>query len=175
MPGWVVLVNGLPGSGKSRLSAALGEELPAPVLSKDAVKEALADALPERLLHASGSAAMQACWVLAGAVPGFVVVDSWWFRPRDLEHARAGLRAAGALGAVEVWCEVPVELARERYQARRRHPVHRDDRPMEAEWADWAAGAEPLALTPVLRVDTSVPVDARALAARLRRRCAVRR
>ncbi|MEU8358303.1 AAA family ATPase [Nonomuraea sp. NPDC048882] len=41
----VVLVNGLPGSGKSTLARALGRELGWPVLSKDAIKETLADTL----------------------------------------------------------------------------------------------------------------------------------
>ncbi|MEO7058823.1 MAG: GNAT family N-acetyltransferase, partial [Lapillicoccus sp.] len=41
----VVLVNGLPGSGKSTLARALASELGLPLLSKDVVKETVADAL----------------------------------------------------------------------------------------------------------------------------------
>ncbi|WP_412744739.1 AAA family ATPase [Krasilnikovia sp. MM14-A1004] len=158
----VVLVNGLPGSGKSTLGPGLASGLGAEFLGKDRIKEALASAIsvvPSSL----GAVAMETAWALAAGVPGAVVVDSWWFRPRDLEYARAGVLRAGAAAVVEVWCDVPPELARARYVARRRAAVHADAQRLATDWADWAARAEPLALGPVLRVNTSRPVDLPAL------------
>lgn len=38
-----ILINGLPGAGKRTLSRAVGEELNGPVVSKDTIKETLAD------------------------------------------------------------------------------------------------------------------------------------
>lgn len=91
------------------------------------------------------------------------MVDSFWFRPRDLPFAAAGLRALGRARVVEIWCDVPSELARSRYQRRTRHPLHQYARRLAEDWDTWAVQAEPLALTPVIRVDTSHPVDLRPL------------
>lgn len=169
----VVLVNGLPGSGKTTLAGPLAARLGAPWLGKDAVKEALADAVGPGAASlvgtgVVGAAAMEAVWRLAAAPLPRVVVESWWFRPRDLDHALRGLATAGADAVVEIWCDVPPDVARERYEARTgRHPVHADDRDLTAEWAAWSAGAAPLALGPVVRQDTTGPVDVGALALRV--------
>ncbi|MER5636292.1 AAA family ATPase [Kitasatospora sp. NPDC002227] len=161
----IVIVNGLPGSGKSTLGSALAGELGAHWLSKDLVKEALADAVPPDLEPHLGRVAMQTVWNLAAAASGLVLVDSWWFKPRDLEHAARGIATAGADRVVEVWCRVPPELARKRYEARSRHAVHHDDRPMDELWAAWAAEGVPLGLGRVIEVDTDREVDIARVAA----------
>lgn len=85
-----------------------------------------------------------------------VVVESWWFRPRDLELIRAGVRDART---VEVWCDVDPALARQRFAARHRPALHEDADRLAQDWDRWAADGEPLGLGPVVRVDTSTPVD----------------
>jgi predicted kinase len=159
----VVMVNGLPGSGKSSLAPRLAAALGAACLGQDRIKEALADAVVTEVPQL-GEVAMDTVWTLAAAVSGMVVVDSWWFRPRDLESARAGLARSGAKATAEIWCDVPAELARSRYIARKRHVVHADAEKLATEWTGWAAAAAPLALGPVIRVDTARTVDIRALA-----------
>lgn len=163
----LILVNGLPGAGKSTLAAELARELDCVVLSKDRIKEALADAV-RGLDPSLGAIAMETMWALAARLPDLVVAESWWFAPRDRDFLAQGLATACVRSSVEVWCDVPVETARARYEQRRRHRVHRDDRDMAVEWRRWAEGGEPVALGPVVRVGTSGPVDLADLAQRVK-------
>ncbi|WP_218028381.1 AAA family ATPase [Nocardia yamanashiensis] len=168
MGGLLVLVNGLPGAGKTTLGAALARSMDAWFLSKDAVKEALADCLEgARGVPELGGIAMDTVWALAAEATVDVVIDSWWFRPRDLGFARAGIERSGARRVVEVWCDIPAEVARARYAARTRAAVHRDRERLAGDWNDWAAHAAPLGLAPVVVVDTSRPVDHAFLALRI--------
>jgi predicted kinase len=160
-----VLVGGWPGSGKSTLAGALATELGLPLLAKDEIKEALADALgrpadvpaSQRL----GRAAVLAMLRVAARCPGAVLDSTWFDYTRPLVTALPGR-------LVEVRTVVSRELARERYRARAagRHPGHRDAERTEAEL--WGAPVPPLGVGPLLEVDTSGPVDVPALAARVR-------
>lgn len=178
----VVLVNGVPGSGKSTLAAALAEELAVPRLSKDELTEALAGSLEpvgagavqvrwappgEEAPNQSrvlGRAASRLMWsMLATSTPGAVVESPFW-----LHHARyvaAGLRAAGLDpgGVPEVWCDVPLDLARLRYEARAadRHWVHGPQGEFGQMW-DWVAErASPVGLGPVIKVNAAASLSPR--------------
>ncbi|WP_084532005.1 AAA family ATPase [Nocardia miyunensis] len=165
----LVMVNGLPGSGKSTLGRALARELDARFLSKDAVKEALAATVDGAAgLPALGGIAMDTVWALAQAISGDVVIDSWWFAPRDRTFARAGLAVVGVVHAVEIWCDVPAEVARARYETRSRPALYRDRERLTRDWDTWVRNAEPLGLSTTLPVDTSAPVDCSLLAERIR-------
>lgn len=172
MPTAVVLVNGLPGAGKTSLARELSAHTGWPCLSKDDVKEALADLAPAVPSGRLGAVAMDTVWALAAAVPdvapGVVVVESWWFRPRDLEFARTGLSSTGASRSAEVWCDVDPALARQRYAARQRSALHDDAARLARDYDHWAAHAEPLGLGPVVRVDTGHAVDLAGLHTALR-------
>ncbi|MFC5831296.1 AAA family ATPase [Nonomuraea insulae] len=169
----VVLVNGLPGSGKSTLARAFGRELGWPVFSKDALKETLADMLerPGGVSEAEwsrrlGAAAGESLWTLLATAGRGAVLESPWLAPLRpvvvAGLARAGVEVGPAVR--EVWCDVPVELARRRYEERVRHVVHREREVGDERWRDWAAGARPLGLGPVFRLDTSKEVDISGLA-----------
>ncbi len=88
-----------------------------------------------------------------------VIVESFWFRPRDLGFAEAGVRSSRALRAIELWCDLPGNIARQRYARRVRHPVYEDDKRLQRDWATWELDAVPLEICPTIRVDTSRPVD----------------
>lgn len=166
----LVLVNGLPGSGKTTLGRALAPTMNARFLQKDAVKEALAGCIDGAAdLPMLGGIAMDAIWSLVQASNTPAIVNSWWFRPRDMEFARVGIERTRADRVVEVWCDVPADLARARYTHRRRAAVHRDDQRLAQDWHIWAERAEPLGLAPTVLVDTTRPVDCADLAPRVER------
>ncbi|MET8426689.1 hypothetical protein [Nocardia sp. NPDC004860] len=101
------------------LGAALARSLDAWFLSKDAIKEDLASSLGNHSAPSElGGIAMDTIWSLAKASPTAVVIDSWWFKPRDLNFARSGIEHTGARHTVEIWCDVPAPMAKARYTSR---------------------------------------------------------
>lgn len=162
-----IVVNGLPGVGKSTLAAALAHELGFPVVSKDAIKEALADVVAVPLPTSRvGAIASDTLWALARLIDGPVIVESFWFSGRDDAFFEQGLSTAGVVGGVEIWCDAPVEIVRQRFHTRPRHPVH-DEAQRQGDWEEWALHARPISTFPVLRVNTSSPVDIPRLATQL--------
>jgi predicted kinase len=160
-----ILVNGLPGSGKSTLGTQLALLLGCPFLSKDAVKESLADLTGQTVSsRALGGIAMDTVWDLAREIVDGVVIDSFWFRGRDDDFLRGGVVRSKASHVVELWCDVPLDVASSRYDERyderhdqrERHGIH------DRDFGDWT-GAGPIGHWPVVRVDTSSAVDFDAL------------
>ncbi|MFS0731839.1 AAA family ATPase [Curtobacterium sp. 1P10AnD] len=168
-----IVVNGMPGSGKSTVGAALAEVLGCPFLSKDRIKEPLADiAGPMIASRDLGAIAMDTMWSMARAVENGVVLDAVWLPSRDRDLLEAGLTSAGSPRAVEVWCDVDRATADERLRERYepgtlpvRHDVHGDLAGVLAFWDEHGATAGPVASpgVPVVRVDTAKPYDVGAL------------
>jgi predicted kinase len=166
-----VVVSGAPGAGKSTIAGPLAQELGFPLLSKDAIKEALFDSLGHTChdeLASSrqlGAAAMELLWRLAGRCPTVVLEAN--FRSRS-PHERERLLELSPT-PVEVYCRVPVDIAARRYGERGargdHHPVHVLRSISPAALTEFQ---EPLALGPVLEVDTTVPVDVASVATAVR-------
>lgn len=166
----MVLVNGLPGSGKTTLARSLSRRLALPLISKDVIKEAYSDVFGIATRQgtdrsdweaAHGAAASETMWALAADAPGGAILESWW--PCDrAQYVEAGLRRAGITSPMTVLCDVPFDLARQRFIQRvkdgLRHPIHRDTADPADYERDWIH-SEPLTVGPVLRVDTGREVD----------------
>jgi len=160
----VVLVNGVPASGKSTVARAISQELNCPRLTLDTVKEAFfahlgtGDRDYNRLL---GKASYQAMFALIADFPdpSTTVVDAWFgFQPRAVldEH----LARAGVTRVIEVWCHAPPEVIGERYRARLsdRHAGHLGESYIP-ELIALAGRARPLGDFPFYEVDTSAAFD----------------
>lgn len=150
------------------MSRPLASELVLPLFSKDVIKETWADILgaasldgrPQREWNALlGAASGQTMWNLLAQSPCGAILESPM--PSQVRHhVVAGLANANVTEPLEIWCDVPVELARKRIERRWpiMHPIH-GELTSAQEWIDIYAGSEPLAIGPVLRVDTTGRVD----------------
>jgi aminoglycoside phosphotransferase family enzyme/predicted kinase len=162
----LTLVGGLPGTGKSTLAVGLADRLGWTVLRSDELRKDLAgldhaarggSAYGEGLYDESGTTATyrmlleRAKKLLELGEP--VILDASWSADRWRDEARALARAT-ATDLVELRCDVPRDVARERLVSRARHGTDPSD--ATSEVADrMAADADPWPTA--ITVDTSLP------------------
>ncbi len=167
----LVLISGPPGSGKTTIAGPLAAELGFPLLAKDRIKETLHDCLAQDepdldWSRRLGAASIELLWALAADAPAVVLEANFW--PDD-PRVRERL-AALAAGPVEVFCKCPPQVYRRRYaeRASSRHVVHVDSHRPQLPDEVFARSDRPVGLGVVLTVDTTTPVDIRALAREVR-------
>lgn len=167
-PGPVILINGVPGAGKTTVARALSRRLRMPLFSKDVIKEAHADVFgaappagysPSGWDRQFGAAANQTMWALLADAPAGAILESTWPAAQTWPYVARGLARAGVGHPVQIWCQIPVPVARARFDQRQpsRHPLLTP--PDDADWEQRWAHAEPLPIPDTLRVQTTEPVN----------------
>ena len=164
----VIVVSGLPASGKTTLARRLSAVLRLPLLSLDTIKEAIVDEITVEDRFAVRSAAREIVARLVQDSPAGCLVDIWVNPVRDTRDVADRLGAIAGVRYLEVVCRVPTEQAVERYAVRTRHPAHLaagdDDALARIREAGPKIGS--LGLGPAYDVDTSDESDARGTAGR---------
>ena len=139
----LVVVTGAPATGKSTVATGLVRHLGYALISKDDVKESLADALGagdrerSRQLGAAAYAVMQrvASRMLDERVHVILEANFWCARSEPWLRSLAQGRDASV-----VVCSVAPEVRRDRFRSRsatgQRHPVHLDGEILANEWTE---------------------------------------
>ncbi|MCT4703245.1 AAA family ATPase [Enterobacteriaceae bacterium H20N1] len=164
----VVLVNGVPASGKSTVARLLSEHFALPVLTIDGIKEpfmAQFDEIDRPFNRRLGCAAYDVIWSIVADSPTqcVFIIDAWFgFQPK--EALERYLDQAGIATVLEVWNQIPGSLATARYAQRLdvRRPGHPGEEYLP-ELLRLADSAQPMALGPVYTVDQSHPLDTQTL------------
>jgi predicted kinase len=165
----LIIVNGLPGSGKTTLAQRLAQDVRLPVLSRDSIYETLVDALAtdsNALLPSLGSASFRLLYSVVGSVLAAgkaLIVEGFFGRP-DLRTAEfADLQRLHDFEPFQILCKADGAVLVERFLARAgsegRHAGHPDLDWLEQNKERLLHGTlPPLALGgQLIEIDTTTP------------------
>ena len=137
-PPLVVVVTGPPASGKSTIAEAVAKGLPAPLLAKDPIKEALFDALGAGDPRWSRRLGIATYGILFLTLEQEVRAGRSCVLEANFDHDEASrelgeLQVRSPFRALQIVCTASREVLLERYVARSgsRHPGHVDDERLE--------------------------------------------
>ncbi|WP_337270574.1 ROK family protein [Oryzifoliimicrobium ureilyticus] len=156
----LVMVNGVPASGKSLLARELSVRSGWPLLALDTIKNPfleLIDGVDRPFNRVLGRASYKAIFSTIGdAPPGSTFIVDAWFGFQPLEVLRDHIETAGVTKIAEVWCHAPPDLVGERYAARaaERLPGH-PGLAYVPELVELARHAKPMAISPVMAIETN--------------------
>lgn len=166
----VVLVNGVPASGKSRLAKALSERTGWPILSLDGIKNPFLQHIgpvDRDFNRTLGKASYQAIWsIIADAPAGSTFIVDAWFGFQPKAQLESYLCDAKIESVAELWCKVPGTVAGERYASRLkdRLPGHPGAEYLP-ELVALADRAEPMGCGAVMSIDQTKEPDMEAILA----------
>jgi hypothetical protein len=164
----VILINGIPASGKSTITRQLSETLHLPFLTIDGIKEpfmARFTDIDRSFNRQLGCAAYEVIWSIIGQSTASCVwlIDAWFgFQPREMLQQL--VQQAGIERVLEIWNQISPEQVVSRYAERLQH--RQSGHPGEEylpELASLAKHAEPMRLGPTFTVDQQALPDIDAL------------
>ena len=163
----LLVVSGMPSSGKTTVAEGLARRLRLPLISKDEIKESLYDSLGAADVAASahlGRAAYALIFAFARASldsGASVLVEANFFRDQEAEFM--GLPAHRL---VQLHCQAPLAILSERYANRSRHAGHHDTEKIRELPARFESGVHDALNLPgdLTELDTTQPVDLDTLA-----------
>ena len=175
-PSLIIVVSGLPASGKSTVGRFLARALGHPLLDKDDILESLFP--PDRIANPVERSRLsrQADGILRASAEehsSLVAVSHWRHPGHELESGTP-IEWFDRFGTVvEVHCSCAPEVAAARFLGRERHPSHGDDlkepETVRAQFRDLAS-LGPLGVTDhLVEIDTAGHTDMRALVTEVER------
>jgi shikimate kinase len=171
----VIVISGMPGSGKSTLGRSLSAALDVPYLDKDEILERLFEirgigdiAWRRELSRASDNELISSV-----QASNSVVVSSFWRAPGTSAASGTAIEWLAELNRpiVEIFCYCDAETAASRFKSRKRHPGHLDASrsfPQLLEQLQRLAEAGPLRVGELIVVDTRTEPDVEDVARRIR-------
>jgi glucokinase len=160
----VILVNGVPASGKSTLARMISEQRGFPLLTLDRVKEPFFEHLgtgDREYNRKLGRASYRAIFDLIGDFPAGVpsVIDAWFgFQPIEVLQAHLQRNDIGRV--IQIWCGSSPATVAARYAARlSSRPEGHPGAEYVPELAALAERARPFADFPTLGLNTDQPTD----------------
>lgn len=163
-PKRVIMVNGVPASGKSTVANALSAATGWPVLRLDTIKDPFLHELSpvDRVFNRTlGRASYAAIFdILRDAPAGTTAIVDAWFGFQPDQILKQGLARAGISDTAELWCHAPPDVTGTRYAARiaARPPGHPGAEYLP-ELILLAAKAAPMGIGLVHSIDTTIPFD----------------
>jgi glucokinase len=160
----LVMVNGVPASGKSTVAKALATQTGWPILSIDTLKDPhleLIENVDRDFNRVLGQASYKAIFaVIRDAAPGTTFIVDAWFGFQPLDKLKELTAMAGITRIAELWCHAPPQTVGERYRRRAssRLPGHPGP-DYVPELVTLAGKAQPSRLGPMLEIDTTQPCD----------------
>jgi predicted kinase len=170
-PPLLLVVTGMPSSGKTTVAEGLARRLRLTLIAKDEIKESLYESLGAGDVSASavlGGAAYGLIFTLARRLLGSrvsVIVEANFFREQEPEFTRLPEHQL-----VQLHCHAPIAVLLNRYGSRSRHVGHHDAEKIDELPARFDSGVHDALSLPgeLIELDTTEAVDLDALADQIR-------
>jgi glucokinase len=160
----LLMVNGVPASGKSSLARAVSEKTGWPLLGLDTVKTPFLEVLEnvDRARNRTlGKASYKSIFSIIQEAPegATFIVDAWFgFQPVALLEQH--IKMAGITRVAELWCHAPPEVVAQRYSDRAaERVVGHPGLSYVPELVELAKRAQPSGVGPMLDIDTTAAQD----------------